>query len=906
MIGILCPNILSAQSTIPTNIPKTVPRNTTTASSSSTTLVPSTLTLTPSSMATMTTATKKRANGMDTIVVFSARDSIIFSAKERVLKLRGNAYVNNKVQTLAADQIDLRFQESTMEARSRRDEKGRIIGIPKFSDKGEEFYGDRLLYNFKSQRGLISLAETSMGEGFYFGDKIKRVNETTLFAQDGCYTTCNQPHPHFYFKSPQMKLISNDRIFADPLIVYIEDIPIFIIPFGVFFEHKQGRRSGILIPQFFFNAPGSKSAGTVFTNLGYYFALSDYYDSQITADITTKGGFTLRNDWNYNIRDVLGGSVKLSYGQRRANQSDPYRSSWSIDINHRQTIDPQSNIGGNLSFRTEGFNILNNVDLNSRVQQNITSNFSYARNFDNGMTFSTTYSRVQNIRNGQVTENFPRISFTVPQFFPLKSLVDRESWLSDVAITYSVDGSRSFSRSAPIFRINDTIRTEQTTARIDHNPSINIAPRLGYFNISPSIAYRESWYFRRIASRTAVDDSTLGRGAQRLVDSIENGFFREYNYSFNVGISTRLFGIINPRILGLNSLRHTFSPSISFSFAPSFANNNSLYGTYEERFRNNDTAAWQTRPVSYSRFALDGGGFANRMMQRTMSISFDNNFEAKIAQGDTLPDKVVQLLNVGVNASYNFGADSLKLSPINVNFRTSAGIFNFNGGATLDPYDQQRTFNATEAPLANSASYTTINKFLIEQGKGLARLTRLDFGLQTSLSGDGFSAPAAVQTISQNKKLADTTKTDSAGQAVGERFRARIDNIYEQNDIFGDGTPGYAPLTIPWALNFNFSLNYTSISPEQSIITANLGTSFNLELGGWKIRSSFTYDVASGHINVPSIDITRKIHCWDMTFSWYPSGFSQGFYLRLGISSAMLRDLKLEKRSNPVLTGTRF
>lgn len=865
-----------------------------------------------------TTSATKRSNGMDTIVIFSARDSIIFSAKERVLKLRGNAFVNNKIQTLSAEQIDLKFEESTMEARSKRDSAGRIIGVPKFSDKGEEFYGDRLLYNFKTQRGLISLAETSLGEGFYFGDKIKRINESTLFAQDGCYTTCNQAHPHFYFKSPKMKLIANDRIFADPLIVYVEDIPIFAIPFGVFLENKTGRRSGLLVPTFFFNTAGGQNRGTIFQNLGYYFALSDYYDTQITADITTKGGYTIRNNWNYNVRDVLSGSIALSLGNVRFSPSDPYQRSWSVDVNHRQTIDPQTQLSGSLRFASTGFNLLNNVDLNSRAQQLITSNFSFSRNFDNGVLLSMSYSRTQNIRDGSVTENFPTASVTIPQFFPLRSLVSRDSWLSDVAITYGFNASRSFSRSAPLInqRTRDTVRTEQTSARIDHNPSINIAPRLGFFTLSPNISYRESWYFRRIADRRLVDirDSTGRIQTQQLTDSIEHGFFREYNYSFGVGMSTRLFGIMNPRILGINSLRHTLTPSISYNFSPDFSRNSQLYGSYDEQYSTGDTSQpRQTRSVQYSRFSLDQGGFASRQLQQTLSMSLENNFEAKIAQGDTLPDKVVQLMNISISTSYNFVADSLKLAPITLGYRTSAGIFNINGGATFDPYDVQeirrttdplRTAAEQQAALPSNISYERVNRLLISQGKGLARMTNFSFALQTSLSGTGFSAPASVQTTQQNKKLSDSTKRDSAGQAVGERFRARIDNIYEQNDLFGDATPGYTPLAIPWSMNFNANVNYTKVAPDvPAIISANVGMNFNLELGGWKMRSSLTYDVRNAQLVVPSIDITRTLHCWDLTFSWYPSGFSQGFYLRLGISSAMLRDIKIEKRDNPVFSG---
>ena len=107
-----------------------------------------------------------------------------------------------------------------MQAVSAKDSLGKFKGYPKFTDKKDEFVGEKLLYNFQTKRGTITLGETKVQDAFYFGSKVKRVNENTLFIQNGCYTTCDKPHPHFYFGSPTMKVITNDRIFIDPLIVY--------------------------------------------------------------------------------------------------------------------------------------------------------------------------------------------------------------------------------------------------------------------------------------------------------------------------------------------------------------------------------------------------------------------------------------------------------------------------------------------------------------------------------------------------------------------------------------------------------------------------------------------------------------------------------------------------------------
>jgi hypothetical protein len=46
-----------------------------------------------------------------------------------------------------------------------------------------------------------------------------------------------------------------------------------------------------------------------------------------------------------------------------------------------------------------------------------------------------------------------------------------------------------------------------------------------------------------------------------------------------------------------------------------------------------------------------------------------------------------------------------------------------------------------------------------------------------------------------------------------------------------------------------------------------------------------------------SINATRDLHCWRINFSWVPFGRFQSYNLSINAVSALLQDLKLEKRS---------
>jgi lipopolysaccharide export system protein LptA len=850
-------------------------------------------------------STDRSKSGIDTVVNYAAKDSIVYSVKKRKLRLRGEAYVKNKAQTLQAEVIELFFDQSTMRAQGGRDSTGRFYGEPVFVDGSEKYLGETISYNFKNKRGTVSMAQTDLGEGYYFGDRIKRISENTLYVQDGCYTTCNKGHPHFYFKSPRMKVITQDRIFVDQLLVYVEDIPIFYLPFSVFIpnDRKDGRRSGVLLPTIDFPSFGQfeNSRGVVFRNFGYYWAVNDYFDTQLTADVFTKGGFLLRNTSRYNLNGYFNGELSLSYGSQRFNTLADFQTNWSVSLSHRQVIDPQTNISASLQYTSPNFNRSTQIDVLSRAQQVIRSNASVSRSFDNGMSVNVSYARQQNLITSEATDD-ASLNFNLGQFFPLKSLVPSDSWLSQgFAITYNPAAQVQFYRSPDA---TDSVRTAElrregvvlaTTSTVPapvrspfvgvvrHNPAIALQlPRIGFFNVSFSPQYTENWYFRRIKSRTI--DTVTGF----VNNEFEYGLFREYAYSATASIATTLYGIVQPRILGLNALRHTVQPSLSYSFTPSFLNNPDLFDVTL------DSITGQRN--YYSRFEADGGG-VNRFLSQSIVLSVNNNFEAKVATSDT-SEKTIQLLNVGLGMSYNMAADSFQLSNIALNVRTSAGIIDFSGAASFDPY--QRTVG--RVPFSTAEGFIRQNRFMLAQGVGLMRLTSLNFAVSTQFSPATFNGSSTPS--SQTPQPLDTTAKNitDGDNAQRERFRQRMDTSVQRTDIFGEDTPGFAPINIPWnvGLSANFNYNEPNAPNARALFSAGLNANMNFTIeNSWRVTANLFYDVLNGQQPIGSFTVTKDIHCWDLSLNWQPFGLFQSFSFRLGIKASQLRDLQIRRQNSP-------
>lgn len=821
------------------------------------------------SVAKQDTVRMTRSSSTDTIVVISASDSARLRIKSKHLRLRGEAQISYRSQEIQAEVIEVDFGTSTLAANGTPDSTGRITGFPVFVDQGTEFAGESMTYNFETSKGRVQTGETSVEGGFYYGETIKRAGDSIAYVQDGCFTTCDAPHPHFYFNSPRMKVVMNDRLFLDPVIWYVEDIPVFALPFGLFFSIEQGRRSGIIMP----SPLVTSDRGVVLQNAGYYFAVSDYFDTEVAADITTKGGFTLYNRSQWNVLDVMRGSAELRFGYTRFNVEDPYQLNLGVTMQHQQQLGPNQLIAAQVQFTTQ--RLFQNTSLNpvDRLQQNARSNASYQRTFFNGMTLNATYSRDQNIITSSVSQT-PSVSFGVPQFFPFRNAVKGQHWLRDVTMTYRSTGR--YTQSAQRNADTGAFATTEYTV-IEHRPTITVTPKLGYFTIQPSVSYSENWYLQQYTQSVNPSDSTVSTIR-------EGGFFREYTYSAGVSASTFLYGTAYPRILGIGAIRHTMQPVIGLQFAPDQTDPAlGFFGEY--------VSAVTGETVRYRRFGA-AGGLANESQQARITMNLLNKISVKpLPDNDTVAPRPIDLLTINLSTSYNVAADSLRLAPISVGLRTpvlEALEFNLNG--TFNPYDQALVAD----PATGLPTWRTINTTMLEAGKGLARLTNVTVNLGSRFSSQGLS-------FAERSIVRDTTATKKESADLRSRFGDRLNAIEEESDLFGDRGYGWSPVIVPWEVSANLTYSMNAPTPTttiQSLFLAVRGSFSVTETIDVNVRGSF--DLLTGELNSPIIDITKRIHCWNLTLNWVPSGANQGFFLRFSAAAPQLQGLVIPKQSTPL------
>ncbi len=311
------------------------------------------------------------------------------------------------------------------------------------------------------------------------------------------------------------------------------------------------------------------------------------------------------------------------------------------------------------------------------------------------------------------------------------------------------------------------------------------------------------------------------------------------------------------------------------------------YGYYETIQRNP-----QGDPQTYSPFAGEPYGVPGAGKSMSMSFSLGNTLEMKAPStraADTTGYRKLKLIeSFGLSSSYNFLADSLKLSNISANLRTTVvKNININLNATFDPYQ-------------TNAKGERIDRFYARTGKGLARLTSFNTGFSY-----GWSSPTRSTEVASN----NPNTTNRAA------IEAATNNVEAENSFFSQTENQYAnamrraqmlasqyyDFNIPWSASFSYSFgfnrNRNTISRSQ---TVSFNGSINLT-DKWAIEFGAGYDFIQQKLTPGTVMIRRDLHCFQATFSWMPVGLRQSWNFSFRAKSSVLADLLRYRKTNSFL-----
>ena len=793
---------------------------------------------------------------VDTTVFATSKDSIFLFVNKKQMEIYGEGILKYKQMKLESAAIYVDFQTSNVDAVGIPSDsiKGVFVNTPVLTEGQDVYQSFRMRYNFKTSQGIMAKVSTKDEEAIYAGEKIKKMDKETYFIKDGIYTTCDHNPPHYYFYSPQMKVIQNDQIIAKWVWLKFGGVPFPIpLPFAVF-PIQSGRRSGIIPPII----GSSSNLGQSFTRFGYFWAISDYLDLNLTADYFTRGSFRLNSRFRYVKRYNYSGNVEGSYSViKNGENTDPNFSrnvEWRFRWSHNQQINPTTNLAANLEFLSNNFFQSTSTNINDVLLNEIRSNATLFKRWEeSGNSLSLSYSRRQVLQTGDVNETLPIITFSKAQDYPFRksNSLNNPAWYELFGYNYS--GQFQNVR-------NKTNGVIERRGGFLHTINASASPKIGHISITPNLAYQEKWYNKRISKRFAGLDIS-GKDSIVTEDKNEINFVRTFR--LGLAASTKFYGIMQPNILGISAIRHTVLPTISYSFQPDFSK--PFWGYYDS-YKDS-----KGNEIRYDKFQREIYGGVGAGEQQSISLNIANIFEMK-TQTDptdtTSKEKKIQLLNLNAGISYNFAADSLKFSDLILNYRTQIGnLLNLSGSSSFTLYDYTKTASR-------------INKFLISEGKGLLRLTSLSFSISTSLSGE------RLKSDDDSKALQNNSTDDEfiLNGTQGSFYKG----IYNTAD---------ADFTIPWDISLNYNYSLSRPTPLQSVSFSNISGSLNFNLTrNWKLAFTGSYDFNRKEFAAPQVRISRDLHAWILNFTWNPGGTLRGYFLEIRVKAPQLSDLKITKR----------
>ena len=103
---------------------------------------------------------------------------------------------------------------------------------------------------------------------------------------------------------------------------------------------------------------------------------------------------------------------------------------------------------------------------------------------------------------------------------------------------------------------------------------------------------------------------------------------------------------------------------------------------------------------------------------------------------------------------------------------------------------------------------------------------------------------------------------------------------------------------IGWRMNFSYALSYRNLYRDPSFSNNTLMFSGDIDLTPkWSVGVSSGYDIKNKGFTLTQFRIDRELKDFRLNFDWTPFGVYERWYFFIGIKSALLSDLKWDKRS---------
>ena len=729
-------------------------------------------------------------------------------------------------------------------------------------------YGNYMLFNLETETGDIHNGYNKIDMGIFRGDHFFTTKNEDIYIDNGMFTSCDHPHPHYHFASKQMKVDNkSNQIIAKPMIMYIHDLPALAIPFAILPNSNSQRKSGFIMPSFGHN----KNSGTWIQDFGYYYAPNDYYDIITYLDFYDRSKVQVDSKLNYkklygsNWYDYqFSGFIHLkNYINELIPPNEDFTDLSSNAIEKYSTIfehvqDFSNNQYLRIKYEYYNFENLSDIienDINVRLDQQEISQLYYSRIWNySSLTIGSSSIRDLALPNpeyeGEVRDykqveypiityrynkpllfgkgdkwyNATKLAYNFSAYNKDLTYSKKSIWFSEGDNNYCTNGGVSISGDYNDCT-NETDETTNTSQGINLDDSELIWSESGVTSeIKPSAEHNIvfnlpfSLFSFNINPRLSISEQWA------LADVFDGGSLdilaRKIKGTFGLNIQTNIYGIAYSNFSNstIKAIRHVMTPSINTSYiSKSKIITGELSDFDETVFQSNNNLINNSTLVSY--------------------FSLNNLFQAKVLSdnGESFKrDFMSYNLSIGYNWETKF------FDPL----ISTISLKNKIGGEYLRVKLEQSLYEEGTTDLL----------------RGLPRLT----SVSTSVSRT-FGYELAGQNLNNNESYPDT-----------------VDYQSDYNQDAWNATFGFT-LTAKYDLINKWNLEYSTLS-----INSNVNLSKE-----WKMNNKIYVNLVDMNINSHEVEFTRSLHCWDFSFIMKTIGYNKGFGLKISISDPNLQSLKL-------------
>lgn len=414
-----------------------------------------------------------------------------YSTTDQVLVLYGDSVVDASV-TMADGRLtakeSIRFDEVTQEM----DARGEPIYLPA---EGDEIRADGLRWRANDDVGSARQARMTYSEGAAWNitSDFPEITPTRAYGHEAMFTSCDHDEPHYHFRTNQLKIVRGQILVAKDVRLYFGNVPVAWLPF-IAQGLGRGRSSGLLTPRFSINDIVRTSGGYQrrVSNLGYYWAMSEYSDASVALD------------WFDNNYTAITGSARYRWARKFMQGSLSFRQFWraeggtelTLNTSHQWQMSERTSFNMRAAYASSSRFVTQNSFNPTEVTQSIDSEGGLQRRFDWG-NLAVSGNRRQFLSDDRVEQTFPSLNLSLSTITLFPAPQGRAGPFNNITLS----GGGSLRRSTTIRGEGDTQPDAGTL-----NGSLRSALTFGRVSVGGGLQYRENSAFG-----VRVDDRGLTR-----------------------------------------------------------------------------------------------------------------------------------------------------------------------------------------------------------------------------------------------------------------------------------------------------------------------------------------------------------------------------------------------------------